>query len=135
MPLAPPLWFARVSAVIKALGGVGLADADDAAWLCGLDPDRPLTRAHVPAPAASRTRAARAAIQPRRANQRRRGPVRPAVGGRPSGPPAWPGGVSPSGRRCETTVSPCLADPACAPAAACSCDTSGGRNGSVTMLP
>jgi hypothetical protein len=34
-PLAPPLWLARMIAAIRALGGFGLADADEAAWLCG----------------------------------------------------------------------------------------------------
>ena len=79
-PLAPPLWLARIIAAIKALGGFGVPDADEAALFCGFDPDRPLTRAQVPAPAASRNRAVRAAIQPGRANQRRRLPDRPGGG-------------------------------------------------------
>ena len=39
-PLAPPLWFARMIALISALGlAFGLAGADEAAWLCAWDPD------------------------------------------------------------------------------------------------
>src|SRR5215472_4664320 len=115
-PISPPLWLASVSAAISALGGLafGLADADiddmDMAPACGFDP--PLTSAQVPRPATTRTSAVSAAIQPGRANQRRRGPGGPDAGGPDAGGrgSAVPGGGgvggSPSTRRCETTVSP-----------------------------
>src|SRR5260370_37854928 len=80
-PFAVALWFASMSALISALGGfaIGLADMDDMAMPWVWDPDPPLTRAQVPAPAAIRTRAARAPIQ-RGWRDPRRGPGRPGRG-------------------------------------------------------
>src|SRR6516165_172821 len=129
-PLAPPLSFASVSALISALGGwaFGLAEADmeDMAIppACAFDP--PLTRAQVPRPAATRTSAVSAAIHPGRANQRRDGSRRPGAGGCGSAAAGADGGGSLAARRCETIVSPCRARPAGVPAGTPSADSGGG---------
>src|SRR5215469_13086793 len=81
-PFASPLWLASMSALINAVGGFGfgLADIDDMPMPCASDLDPLLTTAHVAAPAAIRTTAARAAIQRGRRNLAHRGPGRPAGG-------------------------------------------------------